>query len=505
MYVNSLKLMLTEIGYALRVTLQRGFSKYNSICYLESYKYFIEYIKEKIIDKYNNLPSQKDNYSIENLSEILVNVSNAFYKSVLTLDSSVMHSERRFIMSDPHQLTLFYVPPKIIAYYTAIANEMANTLNGNSLNRYVFLITPDIKKDIYVESITNNRDIGKEINILVIHIHERSIYNVTDTTKILAHEIAHHVGQDEKLRKQRAHNFIKCYIAYLVSMCLDFDAFSPKLTIKSIVEVFEEIIEDIFVLVRDSDVFKDAKNFYYLDNLQDYFYEFISKELSTAEKLNTLQETLYNAIENRLGDCGIQNYIAVKRMTFVPEKSDLSKDIILHGYVVREIFETAIERLQKCIFDPVKINIDLEPVRFVFKEGYADTQMLLLTENIQSNESDVIKNYLTRFEPVKNKIDEMLRNIAVINAFNDGDNVYSDIIKSNILNNCELFNKVYYMYICKQASLYFKSSKNHMSSSFKGTTDTFDYTKVSMFKTGQICDVVRQIDDTISSYIEKIL
>lgn len=148
-YVDSLILILREIGFVIETVLKRGFAKYNIVCYIESYIYFLKYIKTKIINKFynefRNNPNQK-NDNAKMIAEDLVDISNSFYKSILMLDTSIMHNERRFIISDPYHLTLFDVPPKLIAYYTSIVNEMAKSLNKDSNNRYVFLITPDIKK-----------------------------------------------------------------------------------------------------------------------------------------------------------------------------------------------------------------------------------------------------------------------------------------------------------------------------------------------------------------------
>lgn len=496
-YVDSIKLMLNEIGLAINITLQRGFSKYNSVCYIEPYRYFIKYIKDKIIGKfcieYNKNICPEDEGP---LSEILVDISNSFYKSILTLDSSIMHSERRFIISDPHQLTLFDVPPKLIAYYTAIANEMASALNKDSQNKYVFLITPDIKKDIYVESITDNRDIGEEINILVIHINERSIYNVTDTTKILAHEIAHHVGQDNGLRKKRACHFVRCYIALLTTKCLDSEIFDAYSNINDVVLIIEKIVEDIFKLLENSKLFNDINQYYYLDKLQDNIYISLTEYVKNIEKID---KRLYEILLMHLDDAIITNYIKKEESFFVDISSSLSNNAILKNYVYRRILDTAYENLQTYLSKPEGI----ECAQFVFKEGYADVQMILLTEDPNLEATKIIENY-TNFEYVTDKVDEMMRKCAVINAFQ---NDMSDIAGLSLIQNHDILDQAYYVYVCKQATLYFTAVKN--TSEFNNQESEynkfFDYSKTSLFKNIETSKIIRQVDNTIASYMESIL
>ncbi len=501
-YVDSIKLMLNEIGLAISTTLKRGFSKYNSVCYIEAYIYFIKYIKDKIIGEFckmsENASIQKDDIA-KDLAEVLVDISNAFYKSILTLDSSIMHSERRFIMSDPHQLMLFDVPPKLIAYYTSIASEMARTLNENSNNKYVFLITPDIKKDIYIESITDNRDIDDEINILVIHINERNIYNVTDTTRNLAHEIAHHVGQDKDLRKIRACCFIKCYIALLIKSCLDPDLFSNQNSIDNTSLIIEKLSENIFTLVENSDFLDDINNYYYMDILQEKFHLFLIKKLSHVSKINPI---LYEIFSKCFDNEVITSYVRKSECFFVDiDNVNLSSDTILKEFVFRLILETAYKELKNYFQDSEQVIEDMKCIRFVFKEGYADVQMILLTENLNLNISKIIKNYSQNFESVKDKTDEMMRKCAVVNAFLEKeDRHYDGIADLDLIKKDNILNRAYFMYICKQATLYFEKFK------YKNFNNRlFDYSKTLLFKTSEVSEIIQQVDNTIASYIESIL
>lgn len=499
-YVASIQLMLNEIGVAIKTTLQRGFSKYNSICYIEPYLTFIAYIREKIIKNYceykkenaDSLENDIDSFA-KKLANSLVDTSNSFYKSILTLDSSIMHNERRFIISDPYQLTLFDIPPKLIAYYTAIASKMAEALNIQG-NRYVFLITPDIKKDMHIDSITENRDIGEEINILIIHINEKSIYNLTETTKSLAHEIAHHAGQDEELRKIRAQCYVKCYIALLVKRSIN----CKKISVSSkAVESIEKIIDEIYQFVNKSNFFDRITNYYYMDELINTLHIFIMDLFNNNDEFH---EKLFEIISDNLSEEIVEIYLKSFNLVST-NKISLNDDLILNHFIYMHMLNIIQQNLSKYFKDEEELESDLSCISFVFREGYADLQMILLTEkNVSTNLKNVIDNYLKMFENVRCKTDEMMRTKAVQNAFLDEDIWdYSEFAKSYIIGD-DPIDQAYYSYICKQATKYFKIIRDKAEQTpYDLTVDSF------LFKKNNTNEVIRQVDDIISSYVEKIV
>lgn len=507
-YIAFIKLLLNEIRLAVSTTLRRGFSKYNSVCYIEPYRYFVKYIKEKIIEKLHNSADNdisEETDTAGNLAETLVDISNSFYKSILTLDSSIMHSERRFVMSDPYQLMLFDVPPKLIAYYTAVASNMAKTLNGRSKNKYVFLITPDVKKDIYVESITDNRDINSEINILVIHVNERHIYNVSDTTKSLAHEIAHHVGQNQKLRKKRGVFFIKCYIALLISKCLDSDLFTNHNSVDSVVCIIENLVDDIFAIEK-TELLSDKEKYYYMDELKDNCLTLMRKKLKEVWKIDN---KLYDILHKHFGTQAILDYIRRSDHFFAdPDKSSLANDTILYEYLYRHILEVAYEKLEPYLNDQKKVTKDIEFISFIFKEGYADVQMILLTEDSTLNTHEIIDNYVKLFERVSDRTDEIMRKITVTNTFLDKpERNYDAVADLKSIKEDGILNQAYFTYICKQATEYFSTIKelNRFKNHDSKYNKKFDRSKAYLFKNNNLNEIIQQVDNTIISYVENIL
>lgn len=512
-YVSSIRILLYEIGFAINTTLQRGFSKYNGVCYIESFLCFLDFIKEKTIEKFSMLskPGVNDNNNknkikeeIRSLAESLVDISNSFYKSILTLDSSIMHSERRFIMSDPYQFALFDVPPKLIAYYTAVASKMAKILNVNSDNRYVFLITPDIKKDIYVESITRNTDIGNEVNILVIHINERSIYSITDTTRSIAHEIAHHVGQNTELRQNRATHFAKCYIAMLLVNSLDHKFFPDKDGIGQHLDFITNIVEEIYDLFYKSlydELLNDKNKFYYMDKLQNNIH------LTTINNLNEnadIQNKLKETMLKKLSKKNIEDYIRIRGLSYIDtKKADVVHDPIVRKLLLNLIFNDISEQLNEYVSDTTQLNNDVKNIRFVFKEGYADTQMLLLlTNDSKLDKNKAVSDYSKALNHVINRADEIMRKCAVISACT-GTADYKELWEAEAVQEYTNFYIAYLTFICIQASSYFSEVRNNTQG--VNFDKMFNCSEGSLFKSGNIGQIINHMDSTIESYVEQML
>ncbi len=101
---------------------------------------------------------------------------------------------------------------KAVLFYVALTHRIVDSINAQSRHRYSFLLIPDFKADIYVDSITQDKNIAGEKNILLIHIPYNILHDYSRVIGYIVHEIGHHVGQGEKLRKIRAELYAKCII-----------------------------------------------------------------------------------------------------------------------------------------------------------------------------------------------------------------------------------------------------------------------------------------------------
>lgn len=126
-----------------------------------------------------------------------------------------MHSERQFIHTPAFNANFFDIPPKLIAYYNAIAYKIAFQLKDKSRAQpaYHYVITPDYRTNIHVEplNISYSRDTSE--HLAIINLPERFFYQPQKTIMLFAHEVGHYEG-DRKREIRAKHIF--CLIGTVI-------------------------------------------------------------------------------------------------------------------------------------------------------------------------------------------------------------------------------------------------------------------------------------------------
>ncbi|MBQ8551648.1 MAG: hypothetical protein IJ428_02410 [Clostridia bacterium] len=480
-FTNYLQQFLFETQKMIISTLNRGISQYYILSFIESFYGLLEYIDKKILKASNifelsDKPRSNKDYA-RTRSELIIDVMNKFFNHMQSVSTSMLHSERKFIQTDPYQLMYFDIPPKLIAFYTAIANQMVCCLSDDKTNnKYHFLLCPDFKNDIYVDSLTQNRDLGNEQNILIIHINDKEIYNISNTIATIAHEIAHHVGQTADLRKKRAKLYVKSLLA-----CLLIEIYSDNYTSiaieKDILSIFESEVEQYLFFEKLVNAFYDSifaddlfngEQYYYADRLVEYFVnktkEFYDTDLDDLfSELTGILSTAYEGVS-------LSNYVTTKSSDFLKKlvsndnivKGDNKNKLFTENLIINLLAYDFIEMLQhkigeiEChkVSEQGKLSYPMfEHIVYVFREGYADTQMLLLT----ADDDNLPKHYVNLTRSTDSTLDDELKRVAVLQAFCPKD----DFVVSG---STKLY-KHYYTYICRNASDYFSELILHHNTS----------------------------------------
>ena len=191
-----------------------------------------------------------------------------------------------------------------------------------------------------------------------------------------------------------------------------------------------------------------------MNELKDSCHSFLIEKLTD---IGTIDKSIYKIFSKHFDDKVVSSCVEKSDCFFAdPQYIDLSSDDILKEYVYRHILESAYEKLQMYLYDAEQVIEDIKCILFIFKEGYADVQMILLTEDSKLNLGRIIEDYSKPFECVKNKTDEMMRKCSVINAFlGKKDRCYDNIANLDLIKEGSLLSQAYFTYICKQATLYF--------------------------------------------------
>lgn len=79
------------------------------------------------------------------------------FQDVSILMDSMNRSSRQFIQTPPFRTTAFSMPPKLMAYYTAVAHQILDALQDDTNNFYGFMIAPSFVKELEVISLAEQR------------------------------------------------------------------------------------------------------------------------------------------------------------------------------------------------------------------------------------------------------------------------------------------------------------------------------------------------------------
>jgi len=140
-----------------------------------------------------------------------------FYYNISVLIDSMNHSNRQFVQVPSFHSVAFEIPPRLMAYYTAMAHAIIEVLHDDSAD-YGLTIAPKYVNELEVSSIAVTGVQGiEEEEFISMSIDEQSLYTLQLTTEAMAHEISHFVGREGRCREFRKECIIKCTLHGILS------------------------------------------------------------------------------------------------------------------------------------------------------------------------------------------------------------------------------------------------------------------------------------------------
>lgn len=169
------------------------------------------------------------------------NCFTTFFNNISALIDSTNHSNRQFVQVPPFHPASFEMPPKIMAYYVALAHRLIDVLKDSNEN-YDLTISPKFAKELDVTSIAIPEVTGLN-QFLSISIGEQSLYALRHTTEVFGHEISHFVGNTCRSRPMRKRLLLRVGIqTFLEDMA---ELFPQYLTRNMPVPGFVETMPDV--------------------------------------------------------------------------------------------------------------------------------------------------------------------------------------------------------------------------------------------------------------------
>lgn len=199
-----------ETRRSLKALLKNGFSEEFVLSVLSTFLGFLQITIN--VQDYRNRMELKENEEIE-LKASQEKMIRHYFNALNILALCTMHSERQFVQAPAFNATYFDVPPKLLAFYSAVAREILDALRSDSDADYHFLFVPNYQKDINVRPLELKMKENPSQHLAVVHLHESYFYDPVLTIKLFCHEAAHYMS--DRHRKDRAR-----YIFRVVSFLL---------------------------------------------------------------------------------------------------------------------------------------------------------------------------------------------------------------------------------------------------------------------------------------------
>lgn len=175
-----------------------GFSEEFILSVLPSFSTFIKLMKQGVIFQ---AESQTDS-EYTKIENCLLQIQKNYFSALNTLALCTMHSERQFIHAPALNASYFEIPPKMLAFYSAITDHIASLLAESENKKYNYLIAPDFRTDIYVKPLNIHYTKDTTGHLAIINLPEKYFYQPEQAIMLLAHEVGHYEG--ERNRERRA-------------------------------------------------------------------------------------------------------------------------------------------------------------------------------------------------------------------------------------------------------------------------------------------------------------
>lgn len=144
-------------------------------------------------------------------------IFSVFFSSTSILMDGINHSSRQFVQVPSFSPVSFEMPPRLMAYYTALAHRLIEVFRDGE-ETYGVAFCPEFVQTLEVTSYAG-QNLSRD-EWLTISIDERSLYTMRLTTQTIGHEISHFVGDGNRCREDRERLTVKAALASLLESLL---------------------------------------------------------------------------------------------------------------------------------------------------------------------------------------------------------------------------------------------------------------------------------------------
>lgn len=408
-----------ETQRSLKALLKNGFSEEFVISALSTFLPFLEIMIALQKYRQKRLLENTEEYRLKESQE---KMTRHYFNALNILAFCTMHGERQFIQAPAFNAMYFDVPPKLLAFYNAVALEILEALKSKADAEYHFLFVPNYQKDINVRPLELEMHENLPYHLAVAHLHESYFYNPVLTIKLFCHEAAHYLS--DRQRKERAKHIFRVASFLLLSntpmASSAYEYHEPDL-----LKLMAENLADYLLKKLDENNLQFTRNIqYHLVDISAFLFDnnFGAKFFRSPLDRNKICAMWSNALREH-----IKRFPDIYKSPFV--KGLEGTQNTLHSGCLKRVFEetpegsyvydvfSEIVALYVSTFDPTQLKKQYtnlcENMIQAFSEAYADLRMLELI-----GDKFTIDDYTDLFfqVDVDNDYQKILRHDAVLSV-----------------------------------------------------------------------------------------
>ncbi len=420
--------------YSMLGLLKNGFAEDFVICIYSSFISFLKYLVKKI---------ENDEYKKLEFDSCF----NSYFDNINALTSSAMHSDRQFIQTPSFNPVFYDLPPKLMAYYTAVTNMVAEIMNTGDKGTYSFMFRPSFSRDIKITSFSYN-EYPPTDRLLAVTINENDFYNPFEVACQMCHEVAHYVGDRNRNREYRKKIFLKCVLFDILYTF--FNNYNIKYKDETEISI---CVNNLIKLLEKEYNYKNRRGY------STEFYEIIFSSLNSI-----YTKTEYRNITEELFD----KYSEDANIFYTSSISTQFNEYLISicSLILRENINN------------IQLGKDIEILQSILSEVYADIQMILILDlDLNDYLSKFRKIDLENLEKIASQNETYSRILNVVMFFtfnerwkilNDEKNKYNDLCKM-------IYNDIYDVinYVAEEN---IETLKNYLYGN-----STFDHKQLSIF------------------------
>lgn len=411
------------LGYAaglknsLLALIKNGFSEEFALSILPSFLMYLDTATE-----YQNfIANSPDPTSLAIIRDHKYTLQREYLQCLSTLIHCTMHGEKQFFQAPALNVNIFDIPPKLLAFYSALAYQITGILHDSDKTQHTFLIAPDFRQDIYVRSVSHG--LNKSGHILIMYLNEKQFYNPVAVMQVMCHEIAHHIGSASRKREHRAKTIFHVFADYILHVAVDTDwsENTPLLNVLSNIfgqTLFDQYNSDFNYRNKQN----SASECYYLNDIEQFlssqhYLIALFDDLLFTKKLRQawtkgLCNTSFDTLSTRLD--------STLNSTYITSLSMFPKTVSTAAQIAADTLISHIQRHFKKLkgYSPEELNTYYgfcKSIIGVYREAYADMKMVeLLGITDAISYMDILKSNIG--DSLGDNYTQLLRYTAVCSA-----------------------------------------------------------------------------------------